>query len=276
MDYLLLDTFLTIIREGSFSKAAKAMNCVQSNITARVKRLEAHFGQVLFERGRNGAQITHFGRQLQQQAQTLLAAHQQAERELIAAAGTIARFQLGSMETTAETRLPPILKRLAEQHPQTNLSLRAAATGEITTMVWERQLDAAFVAGPVDEQRFHSIPAFDETLVVARPQKYKGALPMLGFRSACTYRMLATQWLRSQGRSDTVILEMGTLGGMLGCVEAGMGFAVFPQSTLKNYRHFADIVLEPLPAEFAEVTTFLIWRNDLRVNPVHQSLMDML
>ncbi len=271
MDYLLLETFLTVTEAGSFSKAAELMNCVQSNITARIKRLEAHFGQALFERGRGGARTTDFGSEVQQQARRLLATHHQVERQLMDAAGRSAKFRLGSMETTAGARLPPLLKRLSDQFPGARLSLRTAPTGELTAMVWERQLDAALVAGPIDESRFHSIQAFQETLVVAQPIKGQPELSLLAFRASCSYRNIANQWLRLNGCMDTKVIEMGTLDGMLGCVEAGMGFAIFPESAIKTYRHFDNLEIKPLPKGLAEVTTHLIWRYDHKPSAVHQA-----
>ena len=273
MDYVLLKTFLAVIESGSFSSAADLMNCVQSNITARIKRLESHFGEALFERGRGGAKTTAFGAELEVQAKRLLAVHQQTEQALMNRAGKAAQFRLGSMETTAGARLPPLLKHLSEQCPEAELSLRTATTGELTSLVWERQLDAALVAGPVDESRFHCMPAFHEKLVAAYPIKGQEKMPLLAFRSTCTYRNIANDWLRSTGHSDTRIIEMGTLDGMLGCVEAGMGFAVFPESSIKTYRHFDNVRLEALPAALGEITTFLIWRYDHKPGLAHKVLI---
>ena len=62
MDLQLLRTLVSVADQGSFSAAAAlSMNCVQSNITLRIKRLEDHFGQPIFERGRGGARLTAFG-----------------------------------------------------------------------------------------------------------------------------------------------------------------------------------------------------------------------
>ncbi len=273
MDYLLLNTFLQVARCGSFSKAADAMNCVQSNVTARIKRLELYFDQVLFERGRGGARLTEFGRQLESQATELMRAHEKAEQELLDAAGKSAKLKLGSMETTAGARLPKVLKWLSSQAPEAELSLQTGTTGELTLKVWEREIDAAFVAGPVDEKRFHCIPVFAEKLVLARPTKGQEALVFMAFRNSCSYRNISNQWLRMSGKSDTKTIEMGTLDGILGCVEAGMGFAIFAESAINTYREFDNITVEQLPAEIANTTTYLIWRYDHKPSQTHQKLM---
>ncbi len=252
------------------------MNCVQSNITARIKRLEEHFGQPLFERGRGGARTTDFGVEVQEHARYLIAAHKKAEHELMDAAGKSAKFRLGSMESTAGARLPPLLKLLSEQCPDARLSLRTAPTGELTSMVWERKLDTALVAGPVDDNRFHSVEAFNEKLVMVCPIQGQSDQALLAFRSSCSYRNIANEWLRSTGRIDTKVIEMGTLDGILGCVEAGMGFAIFPENAIKTYRHFDNIKMKPLPSDLAKVKTYLIWRYDHKVSLAHKAFIKLL
>ena len=273
MDYLLLETFLAVIRNGSFSKAAEAMNCVQSNITLRIKRLEAYFDQRLFERGRGGARLTEFGHKLQYHASELIQAREKAESELMEAAGKSAKIRLGSMETTAGSRLPAVLKWLSTQAREAELSLQTGTTGELVAKVWEREIDAAFVAGPVDERRFHSIPAFEEKLVLVRPSNGQANLALLVFRASCSYRSMSKQWLRMMGKSDTKMIEMASLDGILGCVESGMGFAVFPESTINIYRDFDNITVEQLPSEYANTTTYLIWRYDHSLSQIQKKLI---
>ena len=49
-----LMTFSTVARLGSVTRAADELNTVQSNITQRVKTLEAEIGTSLFERHSRG------------------------------------------------------------------------------------------------------------------------------------------------------------------------------------------------------------------------------
>ena len=54
MDLKYLNTFKTIVREGSFSKAAEKLNYTQSTITFKIDQLERDLSAQLFEKvGRN-------------------------------------------------------------------------------------------------------------------------------------------------------------------------------------------------------------------------------
>jgi len=230
MDILLLRTFMAIVDTGSFSAAALDLHCVQSNVTARVRRLEDHFGEVVFERGRGGARLTDFGEHLRRHAEDLIARFEAAENDLLDAGGASAPLKIGSMETTAAVRLPSILKQLKQQCPSAPITLRTGSSGELLSLLSDRKLDVVFAAAPIDDTRFCGTQAFVEHLTMAQHPSDEKASTLLAFRHGCSYRAQAETWLRSLGKTDTEILEMGSMESILGCVEAGMGFALAPRN----------------------------------------------
>ena len=64
MDASDLKVFETVARLGGISRAAQALNTVQSNVTARVRQLEQELGTPLFERHARGVTLTAAGRRL--------------------------------------------------------------------------------------------------------------------------------------------------------------------------------------------------------------------
>ena len=59
-----LALFKTVAEAGGVTRAAHRLHRVQSNVTARVKRLESHLGVELFVRARRGMSLTPEGRRL--------------------------------------------------------------------------------------------------------------------------------------------------------------------------------------------------------------------
>lgn len=276
MDRQLLKTFVAVAEAGSFSAAAPRLHCVQSNVTTRIKRLEDQLGGVLFERGRGGAQLTQLGERLRCHAEDLLTRFEAAERDLLDAASSSAPLRLGAMESTAAVRLPTLLKALTQACPTAPISLHTGPTAELLSLVWQHKLDAAFVAGPVDASRFQSLIGFRETLVMAQAAEPPQTAPLLAFRTGCSYRAVAEAWLRSLGKSDTRILDMGTLDGILGCVEAGIGFAVAPRVAVTAYRNADALQVTVLPSAFAVSETHLVWRRDSTMTRAHGILCGLL
>ena len=90
---------------------------MQSNVTQRVKALEAEIGTALFERHSRGMTLTGAGRRLLPYAQRMAALSREA---LLAARddgepkGPLA---IGSMETTAAVRLPAAARRIPSPLP---------------------------------------------------------------------------------------------------------------------------------------------------------------
>lgn len=104
MELSTLATFSAVARCDGITRAASELRTVQSNVTNRIKVLEAEVGVPLFERHSRGMTLTGAGRRLLPYVERLVA----LSREAMAATrddgvpkGPLA---IGSMETTA--RLP--------------------------------------------------------------------------------------------------------------------------------------------------------------------------
>src|SRR5215207_6799421 len=59
---LRLAVFCTIVKRGSFTRAAEELFLTQSTVSAHIRALEQHCGTRLFDRSRRGAQLTEAGR----------------------------------------------------------------------------------------------------------------------------------------------------------------------------------------------------------------------
>lgn len=276
MDPLQLQTFLAVMDTGSFSAAGERLHSVQSNITARIRKLEAELGAPVFDRGKGGARLTPLGERLVPHAREILARLAAARAELMDAGGGAAPLRLGALETTASSRLPLVLRALSDRVPGAAVQLVTAPSGRLTRMVWERDLDAALVVGAVDANRFRSIAVFEESLVAVHPADRSGAETLLAFPDGCSYRAAAEAWLRDTGRGDTPVRDLGSLATILGCVSAGLGFAVAPESAIRTYTALHTLKLTPLDPVHQRSSTSLIWRLDATLTRTTEALKSVL
>src|ERR1700730_8640093 len=152
-------TFSTIARLGGITRAAEELNTVQSNVTQRVKALEAEIGTALFERHSRGITWTGDGMLLLPYAQRMAA----LLREAVLAARDDGEpkgpLSIGSMETTAAVRLPALLAEFHRRFPAVQLSLRTATTADLVASVLDGTFDGAFVAGPIDHDELTATTA---------------------------------------------------------------------------------------------------------------------
>src|SRR5688572_715335 len=149
MDARDLATFQVVARLGGMGRAARELNTVQSNITQRVRRLEAALGVILFERSRSGAKLTQAGQRLMPYAARVGALFDEASRAARDDGAPGGTLTIGSLETTAALRLSPLLASYAKAHPRVDLILRTGTTAELVERVLTRELEGAFVCGPV-------------------------------------------------------------------------------------------------------------------------------
>jgi DNA-binding transcriptional LysR family regulator len=273
-----LKVFAAVARRGGMNKAAQELHMVQSNVTQRVRGLEQELGVPLFHRHSRGVTLTAAGAQLLPYAHRI--GHLLAEAKRAATDGPVpsGRLCIGSLETTAALRLPPVLAAYTRAHPKVDIVLETGTSTELIKEVLERRLEAAFVVGPVDHPDLAEDRVVTEELVVVTSPRVKtlddlidsmtkGALDkILVFRAGCTYRAMLEALLAERGAGSFRRLEFGTLDGILGCVGAGLGITLLPRAVVASALRDGRIAVHALPKDQALVPTVLVRRRDAFVS----------
>jgi DNA-binding transcriptional LysR family regulator len=271
MDLVALQIFKAVADAGGITKAAARLHRVQSNVTTRVKQLEARLGTALFHRHKRRLALTPEGRTLLAYAERLLALSSEAHAALRDGAPRGA-LRIGSLESTAATRLPPLLSRYHLAYPEVRLELVTGTSGALVGKVLNGEIEAAFVAEPFTAQGLEMQLAFTEELVLIAPKGYpvirnaKDAahLPVLAFASGCSYRRRLEAWLGRGGIAPGRVMEYGSYHAIVACVAAGSGIAVVPKSVMRAVRLEGEVRASPLPQDIAAAKTQLVWREGHR------------
>lgn len=259
-----LIVFRAVVEAGGITKAANRLNRVQSNVTARMKKLEVDLGTQLFTRQGRGLQLAPAGAVLLTYAERMIALAEEA-RDAVRGGALNGVLRLGSMESTAAVRLPTALADFHRRYPDITLELKTGASRALVGLLLHGDVDAVLVAEPMEDPRLASRPIYDEALVVAMPVGCvlgdgKG-LTLLAFQSGCSYRRSLEDWVSAQGMVADRVVEMTSYHGMLGCVAAGMGIAMVPISLIEGFSGRASISITPLSPEAGRIRTLLVWRK---------------
>jgi len=268
MDLVALHIFKTVAETGGITKAAARLHRVQSNITTRVKQLEARLGAALFHRHNRRLVLSSEGRTLLAYAERLLALSAEAQAALRDGAPR-GLLRIGSLESTAATRLPPVLSRYHLAYPEVRLELVTGTSGALVSRVMSGEIEAAFVAEPFTAHGLEMQLAFNEELVLIAPKgfaeirsaKDAAHLPVLAFAAGCSYRRRLEAWLGRAGISPERVMEYGSYHAIVACVAAGCGIAVVPKSVIRAVRPEREVRIHPLPKEIAAAKTQLVWRQ---------------
>ncbi|MEB4593097.1 LysR substrate-binding domain-containing protein [Candidatus Thiothrix sp. Deng01] len=258
MEIQALRTFQAVVEEGGILSAARRLNTVQSNVTARIKRLEEEVGVELFYRQGRGLELAPSGRVLLDYARQILQLESQAIMAVRQVGDKTGELRIGAMETFAALRLPLALSSLRQSYPELDLRVTTDTSGGLLDKLLKHQLDCAFVGGPVEHPELLTSEVLQETLVLVHAHQTDYChLPLILFREGCVYRERALLWQRECGHPFSEVMEFGTLDGILGCVAIGLGCTLVPQWVVDNSRYQQALAVEALPSHIATVPTIM-------------------
>ena len=275
MDLTELQIFKAVADEGGITKAAARLHRVQSNISTRVKQLEARLGTALFYRRNRKLVLSPHGRLLLAYAERLLRLSSEAEAALRDGTprGTL---RIGTLESTAATRLPPVLSRYHAAYPDVRIELVTGTTGALISGVLHQELEAAFVAEPFSSENLESQPAFQERLVLIaskgtpriRTPKDVGRSTIIAFGAGCSYRRCLEDWLARGRVVPAHVMEFTSYHAIVACVAAGAGVALVPRSVIRAVPGGSEVAVHPMPADTSNRKTMLVWRVGERSTPL--------
>jgi DNA-binding transcriptional LysR family regulator len=263
-----LQIFKAVVDEGGVARAATRLHRVPSNVTTRVKQLEARLGRALFQRRGRRLVLTPDGEVLLAYADRLLRLSSEAETALNGGAprGTL---RLGTLESTAAARLSPVLARYHLAYPDVRLDLVTGTSGALIARVLRDELDAAFVAEPFAAAGLEMQPAFRERLVLITPKTVHavrrardiGAHTVIAFGAGCSYRRCLEDWLARSKVVPPRVLEFTSYHAITACVAAGSGVALVPESVLSTLPSGNHVRPHRISGALSHPRTFLVWRS---------------
>jgi DNA-binding transcriptional LysR family regulator len=171
-------------------------------------------------------------------------------------------------------------------YPEVAIELRTGNPEVLAKAILADELDAALVAEPIADAPFEKMVAFVEQTVIvsaaghAAIDRMKASVPcVLVFENGCPHRKRLEEWFAKRGVMPERTLELGSYHAMLGCVLAGMGIALLPESVLATFPKFKQLKIHRLPRGENSYQTVLIWRRGVtspNIEALREILRDLL
>lgn len=276
-----LRIFQIVAREGSITKAAARLGYVQSNVTARIRQLEAELGTGLFYRHNRGMTLTSSGKMLLDYADKILGLLDEAAAALSFSGEPTGPLLIGSTQTTAAVRLPKLLSKYYELYPKVELTLTTDLSDRLAEKVLQYELDVAFGHFRFSHDELATIPVYDEEVVVISPPGIDNldealAKPSLVYSRGCSYREMLENLQHAQGRTYLGTMEFGTLEAILGGVSAGLGISLVPRSIAEKPEQDGTVRIHQVPEAMRHMKTELIYRKNAHPTSALRALMELL
>ena len=236
----LLRMFFTVVRSGSFSRAADILNISQPAISKGVRDFELQVGCRLLNRSPKGVVPTAEGLALSHHAETLFAAERAAEEELLALRGLHSgSLRIGASTTIATYMIARYLGAFHRAHPGIDLHLISANTREVAEQMVRQEIDIGLVEGPVDDLNLESEAWRTDAmkLIVAPDHAFAASAGPIDPRRLAQEvliirepgsgsREVVTQALSAHGIAPVRTLQIGSTAAIKQVVAAGLGVAV--------------------------------------------------
>lgn len=157
-----------------FGKAAETCFVSQPALSQQLQKLEVYLNVKLFERTNKSVLVTPIGEQIVEKARQLL---QDAE-----AIKTLAKtsqnplageFRLGAFPTLAPYLLPTVIPNIIKKLPDLKLLLTEEKTDVLINKLIHGELDAAFIALPILNDKLDYIKLFSDPFLLAVNEHHK-------------------------------------------------------------------------------------------------------
>ncbi len=157
MELRVLNYFLTVAREESFSRAAERLHLSQPTLSRQIKDLEDEFGKQLLIREPRRVLLTDDGHLLRRRAEEILSLVEKAEGELARREELSGDIRIGAGESVHFQLIMKVAGKLRREHPGLRFHI-VTGDGDATLKRLDRGLiDFAFIYGRLDPAKYSEL-----------------------------------------------------------------------------------------------------------------------
>jgi DNA-binding transcriptional LysR family regulator len=204
-DFTKLETFLTVVRERSFSRASAKLGISQPAVTQQIKFIENYMECSVIERKKNGIKLTAEGEELYKVASRLEKEIQLAEQDILRIINKKMTFKLGASYTIGTYIIPGECLNEMSNVICNDVNLSIALSSEIVAKIKDRKLDLGLIESPVfDSDLIYREWLEDELVVVSNVPipKILNTEDLYGFRWICREELSHTRKVISEVFSE--------------------------------------------------------------------------
>lgn len=235
---------LSVVEQGSFTRAAEELECTQSAVSHSIDSLERELGFALIRRNRAGVRLTGEGERLMPAVRNLLNSAEQLNQTVSDIRGlNEGTVRIGAFTSVAVHWLPGVLKAFQADFPRVEFMLKNGDYYDVEQWLLDGSIDVGFVNVPC-ALNCECIPLMEDRLLAVLP---------LGSRFESYPRFPLTECenepfislLESSDQDSRRALEAAGVKpnvrfytkddyAIIAMVENGLGMSIMPELLLKG------------------------------------------
>lgn len=246
MDLFQLEIFLTVAREGSFSRAAEKLYRTQPAISQAIRKLEREVGEPLFDRSSRDGILTDAGQLLQDYAQKLINLRSEARVAL----KELREMHKGKLAIAANEftclYLLPALAEFRSLYPMIKVAVHRSLASRIPADVIKHSAELGVLSFNPEEPLLRSIVVYrDELAFVVNPKhplasakkvsiRQLGAETFVAHNVQSPYRAKVIQAFKRHKTPLNMDVELPTIDAIKRFVSNGTGVALVPGISIET------------------------------------------
>ncbi|WP_281816491.1 LysR family transcriptional regulator [Brachyspira pilosicoli] len=291
MEIRVLKYFLTTIREGNITKAAKYLNLTQPNLSRQINMLERDIGHKLFERKHNNIILTPEGILLKKRAEEIINMVDKTRAEFNFTDKVIAGdIFIGAGETWAMSLVASVMKDVQSDYPHIRYNIYSGNFQDITEKLDKGLLDFGLLIDPADLSKYDylKIPLKDTWGLAMRkdsPLSNKKNITkkdLLNIPLIISRQVIETEiedndfsrWFSDTFDNLNITATYNLIYNALIMVIEGMGYALCLDKLIDNMYH-QNICFIPLKPKL-ESGINIVWKKNQEFSRASKIFLDRL
>ena len=272
-----IKSFVTVAELKSITAAAHKLNYLQSNMTAKIKKIENHYDRQLFIRKPKGVELTQAGLHLYTQYKKMLFTWEETENKIYQQEMCL-RF--GTNTSLGGMRFYPSFSKLYETYPDLSVTMKTGGTAYIEDEILQGNLDIAYALGHPKHKNLQYIQKGKDELViigknVINHQNFTDCLNhqnILFASEDCCYATTLEEIFSDYQLTKGELTHIHDHEALIHFTQLGMGIAVVARSLIQkfNIQYHMDI-----PEQYRNIGLYLIARSEHVFTPIEKQFIEL-
>ncbi len=238
--------FKTVAEELHFGRAAERLFMSQPPLSRQIKDLEDELGVILFFRTNKRVELTEAGKYFLEEVVEILQNIEHSKTITKQIHNNISgEFKLGYISSTPKKMLATVLKQIQQKFPYLRVSLFETSTQKQKLALENGKLDLGIMRAPIYSSELLTTPLFEDPMVIVGHSQvefnainfFNESFISFNQKYASEYHRLVINICNRMGFEPKIVHQSNSMSSILELVSQGLGLAVVPSSTIKQYPH---------------------------------------
>lgn len=273
MNFKQLETFLWIVRLGSFAATAERLQTTQSAVSVRIQELEQTLGVKLFDRRHRTATLTPKGKELIGKAEELIGLVDNIQASIGDPKSLAGIVRVGVADLIAITWLTDLVQAICKRHPNATLDLEVGMAVELVDKLRRGDLDVVMVPGDIWASEFESISLGEaEFLWMAStrlefpprtltPQDLQ-RWPIISLSQQSYHHRVIQQWFKNAGAVCRQLVFCNSISVIVALTAGALGIGLVPPHFARRELEDSTLVLLDATPAIPPVEFFAFTQRD--------------